>query len=268
MLQPTKIKEYRLNSLNMLLPKALEEIETNLEYLIYNMIFLKECFKDFEEAFSGLMELREIVKPEDSAKEIIVWIEKVSSDLELNYLAKEIPKAITDSLDGLRELLRSTAGIRGLTEAQEQKKDIIDINEVLINLTLALKREWSPNSKLNMSLDSKLSKLRGVKSDLHYALGRSLFYHMCLLGSFSKNNANKKGTLSIMTAAQNSHNEIRISSHIDSGPCEISSYLPEGDWQKDLEFIKWVITSEHQGEFEIHKECSSKCETIMRLPFS
>jgi len=267
MLQPTKIKEYKLDSLNMLLPKALDEIETNIEYLIYNMIFLKDCFKDFEKAFSELMELREIVEPKDSAEEIIGWIEKVSSDLELNYLAKEIPKAITDSLDGLRELLRSTAGVRGLTEAQEQKKDIIDINEVLINLTLALKREWSPNSKLDMSLDSNLSPLLGVKSDLHYALGRSLFYHMRLLDSFSKNNANKKGTLSIITRAQNSHNEIRISSHIGSGPCEISSYLQEGDWQKDLEFIRWIITSEHKGEFEVHKECSSKCETMMRLPF-
>ena len=38
--------------------------------------------------------------------------------------------------------------------------------------------------------------------------------------------------------------------------------------EEDLEFIRWVITSEHQGEFEIYKECSGKCETIMRLPFS
>lgn len=123
MIRPTKIKEYKLDSLNMLLPKALDEVETHIEYLIYNMIFLKDCFRDLKKAFRELMELREIIKPEDSAKEILAWIEKVSSDLELTYLAKEIPQAISDSLNGLRQLLKTSGEIRGLTEPRDQEKD-------------------------------------------------------------------------------------------------------------------------------------------------
>ncbi len=267
MAEEALLKEYKFDTLNVLLPSAFDQIEVSVEYIIYNTLFLQECIKDFNRAYASLSTCLQDAEKRQVANEVNLNQGELYLYQDRDELIKESHNAINDCLDGLREILRNIAGLKGLVDDLKykgSKKQVVDINDVLLNLILALKQKWSSESELSMELDSRALPLECVRSNLYCALAMTLLYSIRFLSKQVPESA--KRLLLIKTTTLESHYEITIvaKADIDNSP-EILSSL-EANWQRDLRFLKWIIASEYGGDIKVYRNRINMCKTVITLP--
>ena len=271
MAEEALLKEYKLDTLNVLLPSAFDQIEVDVEYIIYNTLFLQECVKDFNRAYDLLERyLKDTDKRHDMSQSFLE-LKELYLHQDRDELIRESHNAINDCLDGLREILRSIAGLKGFVEDFEyrgSKKQVIDINDALLSLILALKQKWNSKSELNMELDTKVLPLEGVKSNLYHVFGMTLLYHIQFLNEQVPTGAKAKGLLLVKTTAAGFHNEITIASRVANGISKGVSTSLEKHWQKRFPCLKWIIVSQHKGSIEVYRQRLNMCETVITLPSS
>ena len=266
MFQVAGIKEYKLESLRKLLPSVLDQIDVNTEYLIYNTLFLKDSFKDIKHLFKRYGELVGAAENGSLTEELVTEVKELCARTEVNYLIEEGPTAIQDCLDGLREILKAVTSLRRLMGNNGEKKEMLDLNEALANLTVALKREWKRTCQLVMELDTEVLPISCVKSDLYYVLGTTLLNYALAMAKLSEVDPEQKALLMIKTQQKQDHAEILVRcSVVSEGAGTLNEFL-NALWQEDLGALSWVINIQHDGDLDLRSEDPNTCMTIIRLP--
>jgi PAS domain S-box-containing protein len=265
----------RLESIGQLAAGIAHEINTPIQYVGDNIHFLSESFKGLSALLAAY---RELECPAENAPEgpgLQDRTARLAEEVDIEYLQAEIPKAIQQSLDGVRRVAEIVGAMKELSHPGTTAKCAVDLNHLIGNTILVSKHAWKLVAEVTTDFDSELPTLQCIAGDLSQVILNLIVNAADAIADTVKDKGGIKGRVVISTRRCGDWAEIRVS---DNGPGIPESIQPrifdpffttkdvgKGTGQ-GLAIAHAMITQKHQGTIHLETQKGVGATFVIRLP--
>jgi len=205
----------KLESIGQLASGIAHEINTPIQYTTDNTHFLKDSFREIETILKSYNRLYESVKEGGQTKAIIKEIEKTTSEIDLEYLRAEIPKAISQSLEGLDNVAKIVSAMKQFAHPGMDEKILTDINKAIQSTITISRNEWKYVAEMVTDFDSSMPMIPCLPGEFNQVILNIIVNAAHAVGDTAAIKSGGKGTIKVTTRREGRWAEIRIS---DTGP--------------------------------------------------
>jgi len=131
----------RMESAGQLAAGIAHEINTPIQYLGDNMRFLREAFEGWRSVLGQYEQVRRAAESGVNPREGLAALGQAIEDADLDYLKKEIPKAIAQSLDGVERVATIVRAMKEFAHPGDKEKAAADLNRALSNTLIVARSE-------------------------------------------------------------------------------------------------------------------------------
>lgn len=277
-LQSRLLHTQKLESVGQLAAGIAHEINTPAQYIGTNIDFLEDGFRDAAKLVAAYQRLLAAEKNHTVTAELIEETEEIQEGADWDYLAQELPLAISQSKDGVHRISTIVRAMKEFSHPGSKEKTPIAIND-LINTTLTISRsEWKYVAEVETDLAVDLPMIPCLSDEMGQVFLNLLVNcsHAIstLLGS---NPAGDKGRITITTRLVGDQAEIRFTDTGCGIPRDILSKVfdpffttkevGKGTGQ-GLAIARDVIVNKHGGSLEVESEEGQGATFIIRLPIA
>ncbi|MCJ2164768.1 MULTISPECIES: PAS domain S-box protein [unclassified Pseudodesulfovibrio] len=266
----------KLESIGELAAGIAHEINTPTQYVITNTHFLGESFATLFgllEQYAGLVEA---IRQGVGHKELLERAETFLDDKELQYLAQDIPQAISESEVGLKRIAEIVLSVKQLAHPGEVAKSLHDLNEIVQNAATVSSNEWKYVAEMEMDLSSDLKPVNCLKGEVgQVVLNLIINGAHAIVGKLGPK-SEEKGVLKLRTYAEGNMAVLEVS---DTGtgmskavlkrafdPFFTTKEVGKGTGQ-GLAITHNVVANMHGGTIDVLTEEGKGSTFIIKLPF-
>jgi two-component system, NtrC family, sensor kinase len=265
----------KLESIGQLAAGIAHEINTPIQYIGDNTIFLRDAC---HELLGFLDDLRPAFAvgpfPESELESLKGRLEA----LDLDYLQKEIPRAILQSLDGVARVAKIVSAMKDFSHPSMGVKGMADLNRAIENTVTVCRNEWKYVAELELDLDPSLPLVPCFADEFNQVVLNLVINAAHAIEEAAGGRAPEaKGLIRISTRLRGERVEIRVS---DTGtgipenirdrifdPFFTTKALSKGTGQ-GLAIARSVIVDKHQGSIQVETEAGKGTTFILELPMS
>jgi PAS domain S-box-containing protein len=264
----------KLEAIGQLAAGIAHEINTPTQYVGDNVRFLKDSWDSsggfvafwgemFEEARSGPLS-------HESLEKFCELYEKSDFD----YLAKEIPRAIEQSLDGLERVATIVRGMKEFSHPGSEEKRAVDINRAIDTTITVARNEWKYCANMVTAFDQTLPLVPCLIGEFNQVMLNLIINSAHAIASAVESES-QKGTIAITTRWQGPWAEISIADTGAGIPENIRSRIFEPFFTtkaigkgtgQGLALAHSVIVNRHQGQIWFESEPGRGTTFFIRLP--
>jgi two-component system, NtrC family, sensor kinase len=197
-------------SLTELAAGIAHEINTPTQYVSDNTHFLQEAFGDFTKLFEQYAKLLQATSTGVVPDELLQQIKALANKIDINYLCEEIPTAIQQSLDGLKQVSDIVRAMKEFSHPGGKDKSIVDLNQLLQNAITISHNEWKLVAELVTDFDSSLPLIPCQVSDINQVFLNVLVNAAHAIAERTQDENTGKGTITVSTCKSGQSVEIRI----------------------------------------------------------
>ncbi len=132
---------HRLEAVGQLAAGIAHEINTPIQYLGDNLRFLSDCFKERQAALDKYEQLRQAAVAGTIPTALLEELQRDLESADLEYLGDEIPKAISQSLNGVERVAAIVRAMKGFAHPGQEQKAAADLNKALCDAVLVASNE-------------------------------------------------------------------------------------------------------------------------------
>ena len=189
----------KLESIGSLASGIAHEINTPAQFVGDNIHFLEGAFSDIKTLMAKYSRLFEANKNQTLSRELVSEIESEESDADIEFLSKEIPKAIQSSLSGMERITTIVRAMNDYSHPGSKEKVPVDINTA-INSTVTISRnEWKYVAEMKMDLDPSLGMIPCYPDEFNQVILNFITNAAYAIGKVVGDGSEKKGTITIQT---------------------------------------------------------------------
>jgi PAS domain S-box-containing protein len=265
----------KLESIGQLAAGIAHEINTPIQYTADNTRFLQDSFGEIESVLKSYNRLYESVREGLQTKAIIREIEKITSEIDLNYLREEIPKAIAQSLEGLGNVAKIVSAMKQFAHPGLDEKILTDINKAILNTITISRNEWKYVADMVTDFDPSMPMIPCLPGEFNQVILNIIVNAAHAIGDSADVKSGGKGTIKVATRREGRWAEIRISDTGAGIPKEIrdrifdpfftTKEVGKGSGQ-GLAISHSVIVKKHGGTIGFETEINQGTTMIIRLP--
>ena len=265
----------RLESIGQLAAGIAHEINTPIQYVGDNIHFLSDSFKGLSALLAAYRELECPAKNAPEEPGLRDRTARLAEEVDIEYLQAEIPKAIQQSLDGVRRVAEIVGAMKELSHPGTTAKSAVDLNHLIGNTILVSKHAWKLVAEVTTDFDSELPTLQCIAGDLSQVILNLIVNAADAIADTVKDKGGIKGRVVISTRRCGDWAEIRVS---DNGPGIPESIQPrifdpffttkdvgKGTGQ-GLAIAHAIITQKHQGTIHLETQKDVGATFVIRLP--
>jgi PAS domain S-box-containing protein len=266
-LQSQLAQAQKLESVGHLAAGIAHEINTPIQYIGDNGKFLEDAFRD-------LIQFAEARAGKETAGAAPPLSQTAVEEGVLEYLREEVPKAITQLLEGVEQVARIVRAMKEFSHPGPVEKAAADINRAIENTILVSKNEWKYVADLTVDLDPNLPPIPCVVGEFHQVVLNLIVNAAHAIGCVV-NDSGLKGKIHISTRQIDSAVEVRISDTGGGIPEAIQSKVfdpffttkPVGKGTgQGLAIAYSVVVQKHKGVLTFETEAGLGTTFIIQLP--
>jgi PAS domain S-box-containing protein len=128
----------KLESVGRLASGIAHEINTPIQFVGDNTRFLQDSFGGLQTLLAKYRELREAAASSMVTPELLAEVRRVEEESDCAYLLEEIPKALTQTLDGVTRVATIVRAMKDFAHPESKERSAADLNKALLStLTVA-----------------------------------------------------------------------------------------------------------------------------------
>jgi signal transduction histidine kinase len=275
MMEAQKRHAQKLESIGQLAAGIAHEINTPIQYTTDNTHFLRDSFTELVTILMSYQTLFESVKAGRATEDDIREIETLITDLDLDYLKEEIPKAIEQSLEGLDNVAKIVSAMKQFSHPGTEEKVYTDINKAIQNTITISRNEWKYVAEMSTDFDSALPLTPCLPGEFNQVILNMIINAAHAVADSIDVASGKKGAIKITTRRNDPWTEIRVA---DTGigipmairekifdPFFTTKEVGKGSGQ-GLAISHSVIVKKHGGTIDFETEINQGTTMIIRLP--
>ena len=265
----------KMESIGHLAAGIAHEINTPIQFIGDNLQFLKTAYKDLMELLRHYGVLKAAVKPEAGA--LVDEVAQAERKADLEYLQKEMPKALEQSEEGVQRVSRIVLAMKEFSHPADEEMTTVDINRAIETTVTIARNEWKYVAKVETRLDPSLPFVPCLPGDINQVLLNLIVNAAHAIGEGAKEEGAVSGRITIGTRQEGGAVEIRVA---DNGPGireehRAKIFTPffttkevgKGTGQ-GLALAYNVIVNKHHGDIRFETEAGKGTTFIIRLPLT
>ena len=257
-------QEQKLASVGQLAAGIAHEINTPAQYLGSNIDFLKEAFEDTSELITHFELILEAEKKQQISLQLLTAAEKSLEEADWPYLKEEIPQAIKQSIDGVKQVSSIVLAMKSFAHPGGTEKELTDLNGLLETTLTVSRNEWKYWVDPVLQLDPSLPQVPCMRNEIGQVL-LNIFVNAAhsIAEKLGANPEGKKGQLTISSRHEDDKAIITVA---DSGcginqenlgrifdPFFTTKEVGKGTGQ-GLTIAYDIITNKHGGSLDVSSE--------------
>jgi signal transduction histidine kinase len=271
-MQSELVQAQKLESIGQLAAGIAHEINTPIQYVGDNTRFL-------EEAFVSLSNLLRDVKgiAATGAEGRTSEIETAFRTADADFLLHEIPRAITDSIEGTDRVTKIVRALKEFAHPTREKTSQ-DLNRAIESTATVARNEWRYVANLELELDQDLPQVPCVLSELNQVILNLIINASHAIGSkLGDDRGDEKGTITVRTIRSGDFAEIQVEDSGTGVPAEFvdrifdpfftTKEVGRGTGQ-GLAIAHNVIAEKHGGTISVKNIEGSGARFTIRLPLA
>src|SRR5262245_25519345 len=205
----------KLESIGLLAAGIAHEINTPIQYIGDNMLFLQESFQDLSTLLEHYAALYQVCRDGAPITSVLGHIETTAAAIDVAYLAAEIPTAIQQSLEGVERVATIVRAMKEFSHPGTKEKVSVDLNKAIESTITVARNEWKYVAQMATDLAPDLPLVPCVPGAPNQVLLNILVNAAHALGDIVGDGTPEKGTITVSTRQVGDGVEIRIA---DTGP--------------------------------------------------
>jgi len=265
----------KLESIGQLAAGIAHEINTPIQYVGDNTRFFEDAFMDVQHALQAYGKLFDACKHGPVPDELLHDVESTVHSSELDYLSLEIPKAITQTLEGVDRVATIVRAMRDFSHPGTKEKIPIDIHRAIENTVIVCRNVYMYFAELTTDFDASMPPVPCFPGEFNQVIMNLIVNASHAIAGKRGLKADLKGKISVATRHDENWAEIRISDNGTGIPEEIRSKIFDlffttkevgtGTGQ-GLAICHAVVVDMHGGTITFDTQIGKGTTFIVRLP--
>ncbi len=264
----------KMESIGQLAAGIAHEINTPTQYVGDNTRFLSDSFNDLllllarfraflSDAEAGTVDVNRVSELREAAE-----------GCELDYLTTEIPRAISESLEGIDRVSGIVRAMKDFSHPGGDEKTSVDINKAIESTLTVARNEYKYVADLVVELDPSLPLVPCLPGDFNQVILNLVINAAHAIGDVVKEQGGR-GCITVSTRSDGDAAEIRIADtgggipekirHRIFEPFFTTKEVGKGTGQ-GLAISRSVVVDKHGGEISFETETGKGTTFIIRLP--
>jgi len=265
----------KLESIGQLAAGIAHEINTPIQYVGDNLHFLLDSCTSVFGLLAAYQQLTNPLQSKASLRQISDEIARLASDIDLAYLQAEIPKAIQQSLDGVKRVAEIVGAMKELSHPGTAAKTTVDLNHTINNTILISKNKWKYVADLTTDLDPGLGSVYCIAGDINQVMLNLIINAADAISERTKKGSPEKGHIHVETRREGGWVHIRVSDTGTGIPESIQSRIfdpffttksvGKGTGQ-GLAIAHAIVVQKHQGTIQFETQEGVGTTFVIRFP--
>ncbi len=267
----------KLESIGQLAAGIAHEINTPTQYVGDNTRFLADSMTDLIAIADKCAELLDPEKRPRSWHERSAEIKASLDQLDIEYLRKEIPKAIEQSLDGVERVATIVRAMKDFSHPGAEGMEAADLNRTIESTITVARNEWKYVAEMITDFDPALPLVPCFVGEFNQVILNLVVNAAHAIADVVGRSTGKKGTITITTREDGDWVEICIGD-TGTGISEehrskifdhffTTKEVGKGTGQ-GLAIAHAVVTEKHGGTIALETEMGKGTTFIIRLPIA
>jgi len=259
------LQAQKLESVGQLAAGIAHEINTPMQYITDNTVFIKEAYQDIQEVQQLSNKLCQSVLENNNTQQIILnELLSLKQEIDLDYILEEIPTTLEQTLEGLKQISKIISAMKSFSHPGMENKTSANLNTIISNTITISRNEWKYSAEIKTKLDNSLASIQ-LYPDLIGQVILNLIVNAAhaikdkLQTSNNKQHPEQKGIIRIFSSQTADYQIVEV---IDNGgginesikdkifdPFFTTKDVGKGTGQ-GLSLAYSIITEKHQGKLE------------------
>ena len=264
----------KMESIGQLAAGVAHEINTPIQFIGDNLRFLSDSFTDLGTVLDAHAQLLAAVRSGTTPAELITATDSAVKRADVEYLTDEIPKAITQSLEGVTRVAEIVRAMKEFSHPDQGEKKPTDLNKAILTTLTVARNEYKYVADLVTDFAADLPAVPCIVGEFNQVV-LNLVVNAAHAISDVIAKSGGKGVLTITTQLAGAHIEVRIR---DTGtgipvaarvkifdPFFTTKAVGKGTGQ-GLYIAHSVIAKKHGGTLTFETEIGQGTTFCIRLP--
>jgi signal transduction histidine kinase len=192
--------------------------------------------------------------------------------VQFEYIRKNVPSAVEESLEGLRRVASIVAAMRDFSHPSGGKKAPADLGDVLRTAATVARNEWKRVAELTIDVDDDVPKVACLRDELGQVFLNLIVNAAHAIAAAQRNT---QGSIRISARRDRDFVEVRVRDTGTGIPAEVRSRVfdpffttkavGQGTGQ-GLAICYATVVEKHAGQIDFESELGVGTTFIVRLP--
>jgi signal transduction histidine kinase len=202
-------------------------------------------------------------------------LEAAVKQAKLDYLLKQIPEALSDSLEGLERVAKIVRAMKDFAHPGQPSMSTADLNKAIESTVTVARNEWKYVADMKLDLDPALPPVPCLIADFNQAILNMIVNAAHAIKDVVGDGGHGKGTIAISTRLDGNQAVVRVSDtgtgirveHRDRifDPFFTTKEVGKGTGQ-GLAIARRTIVEKHHGTLTFETEAGRGTTFIIHLP--
>ncbi len=274
-LESQLLHAHKLEAIGQLAAGIAHEINTPIQYVGDNTAFLQVAFTKLTRALEGCRGLVEEAKSGTPGQPAVDGAARALKKAKVEYLLKQVPRAIEQSLDGLDRVAQIVLAMKEFSHPNPGEKEPVDLHKAIETTLTVARNEWKYVADIEYDFDPDLPQIPCLRDEFNQVVLNLVVNAAHAIGDTLVGDEPGKGTIGIKTTHDEYWAAVQVSDTGPGIPQEIRDKIFEPFFTtkkvgkgtgQGLAIARSVIVEKHGGELLVESTMGQGTTFTVRLP--